>query len=379
MGLHNHAIKLLWVIALAFVSCMDGEKNSNGTITLNEEGNQTIAAMEKNNTQTEAIPQLKYFYNTDSRNGMVTDRYPFPATWQQHNSGDFAFTGPNGIKVYGESARFFSYSNDPTTLQQFQMVGFNVKYPLTMNEAIDEFLVSHANTLNRKMVKKYPIPQLKEFYKNFDSMLFKVEQNQKQFDATAIEWVDPDGTRWLTVFNYQIEQGYNKVHWGFSASAIGAPAAIFEKAKQDYLNGLLNRQINPQWVNTMNQQDQYAIQKSNEAHARRQAEFKRGMDERQKQWEANQEGIANLQKQWEDNQESISRRNEMVSDAILGKVNIIDPASGDKSKIDNTNVRYWVNSQNKYIGTDTSYEDPNKNSYLNGETWREFKIDDYKQ
>ena len=378
MILKNHTLKYFWIIALAFVSCMDGEKNAKVANTSKKEEVKALAVMDKDNLQDEPIPQLKYFYNKDSRNGMVTDRYPFPATWQQHNSGDFAFTGPNGIMVYGESGRFFSYSNDPTTLQQFQMVGFNVKYPLSMNETIEEFLVSHANTLNRKMVKKYPIPQLKEFYKNFDSMLFKVEQNPKQFEATAIEWVDPDGTRWVTVFNYQIEQGYNKVHWSFSASAMGAPAAIFEQAKQDYLNGLLNRQINPQWIHTMNQQDQYTIQKSNEAHARRQAEFNRGVAERQKQWEANQENIANRQKQWEANQDAISKRNEMVSDAILGKVNIIDPASGDKTKIDNTNVHYWVNSQNKYIGTDKSYVDPNKNSYLNGETWREFKIDDYR-
>ncbi len=378
MSFHTYTVKFMCVVALAFFSCVDAERNVEENTATNDVTFSNSTAMEKTETPTEIIPQLKYFYNKDSRNGMVTDRYPFPATWQQHNSGDFAFTGSNGIKVYGESGRFFSYSNDPTTLQQFQMVGLHVKYPLSMNETIEEFLVSHANTLNRKMVKKYPIPQLKEFYKNFDSMLFKVEQNPKQFEATAIEWVDPDGTRWVTVFNYQIEQGYNKVHWSFSASAMGAPAAIFEQAKQDYLNGLLNRQINPQWIHTMNQQDQYTIQKSNEAHASRQAEFNRGVAERQKQWEANQENIANRQKQWEANQDAISKRNEMVSDAILGKVNIIDPASGDKTKIDNTNVHYWVNSQNKYIGTDKSYLDPNKNSYLNGETWREFKIDDYR-
>ncbi|WP_432412507.1 hypothetical protein [Rasiella sp. SM2506] len=362
MGFYNQVVKILWILALAFVSCVDGEKNSNST--LNEEGSQTIAAMDKKDVQIETIPQLKYFYNTDKRNGMATERIPFPANWEQHNSGEFAFTGPNGIKVYGEGGQYYSYSNDPLMMELYQRTGVHVKYPMNMEETINEVLMPIAKKLNRKMVKKYPIPQLLEGYKNFSGMIFKVAQNPTQFNATAIEWVDPDGTRWVTVFFYQLEQGKNDVLWGFQAGAVGAPSAYFEQAKQDYLNGMLNKQINPQWINTMNQQTAYTIQKSEEAHAKRQAEFKRGMAERQKQWEANQDAI--------------SRRNEMVSDVILGKVNIIDPDSGVKTKIDHNNNRYWVNSQNKYIGTNNSYDDPNKNYYLNGETWREFKIDDYK-
>lgn len=375
MDLHHHAVKILWVVALAFVSCMNGEKNNNGT--LNEEGNQTIAAMEKNNTQTKAIPQLKYFYNKDTRNGMAIERIPFPANWKQNNSGEFAFTGPNGIKVYGEGGQYYSYSNDPMMMELYQRTGVEMKYPLTMEQTIEEVLMPVAKKVNRKLVKKYPIPQLLEGYKTFEAMIYKTEQNPKQFNATAIEWVDPDGTQWITVFYHHIEQGQNDVLWGFTAGAMGAPSNYFAQAKQDYLNGMLNKQINPQWIHTMNQQTQNTIQKSEEAHARRQAEFKRGVAERQKQWEANQEAIANRQKQWEANQDAISRRNEMVSDVILGKVNIIDPASGVKTKVDHNSNRYWVNSQNKYIGTNTSYDDPNKNSYLNGETWREFKIDDY--
>jgi cell wall-associated NlpC family hydrolase len=247
-----------------------------------------------------------------------------------------------------------------------------------MDQAIDEFLVSKANPINRKLVKKYPIPQLMEFYKTFDGMLFKVEQNPKQFDATAIEWVDPDGTRWITVFNYQMEQGYNFANWGFQLSAMGAPDKYFEQAKMDYLNGLLNRQINPQWISTMNQQTEYTIRKSNEAHQQREAEFKRGVAERQKQWEANQEFIVAQQKNWENRLEARSRTQEHIADVILGKTNIIDPETGEKSKIDHTSNHYWVNSRNEYVGIDASYVDPNKSAFLNNRTWREFKIDDYR-
>jgi len=369
--------KLIGLAALLFVSCMNGEKNPLQNTAGIDEGNNNLTAIEKT-SNTEKIPKLKYFYNTDSRNGMVTERIPFPKEWQQHKGGEFAFTGPNGIKVYADGGRFFSYTNDPTLLQLYHSTGINVKYPLTMDQAIDEFLVSQSNTINRKMVKKYPISQLMEFYKTFDSMLFKVEENPKQFQATAIEWEDPDGTRWITVFNYQIEQGNNTVNWGFQAGAMGAPAQYFETAKQDYLNGLLNRQINPQWLSFMNKQSEYTIRKSNAAHAQREAAFKRGVAERQKQWEANQDFIANRQRNWEAGLEARSKTQEHIADVLLGKTNIIDPETGDKSKIDHTNNHYWVNSKNEYVGIDESYVDPNKSAFLNNRTWREFKIDDYK-
>lgn len=378
MILYNHTIKFTWFVVLIFISCMDGERKAQVDTTTIKSSENNIAALEKQENQTDTIRQLKYFYNIEKSNGWATERIPFPATWVQHDSGDFAFTGPNGIRVYGGFGRGFSYSNDPTMMQLYQATGTEVKYPLNMEQTIEEFLMPIANKLNRKLVKKYPIPQLLEGHKNFYGMMYKVEPTQTQFDATALEWVDPDGTQWVTIFFYHLDQARNSIMWGFIGGAMGAPAAYFEKAKQDYLNGLLNKQINPQWMNAMNQKTEFAIRQSNEAHAQREAEFKRGMAQRQQQWEANQQSISNKQKQWEANQEAISRRNEMVSDAILGKVNIVDPESGSRHKIDNTSNRYWVNSQNKYIGTNTTYDDPNKNSFVNGETWREFKIDDYR-
>ena len=374
-------LSALGILVLAFMSCIKSKKESAENQLVNDMQITGIAQKRdvvENNVKSTPAPRLKYFYNTDSRNGMVTERIPFPKEWQQHKGGEFAFTGPNGIKVYGERGAFFSYTNDPTMLQLYKQTGIKVKYPLTMDQTIDEFIVLQANTINRKMVRKYPIPQLMDFYKTFDGMLFKVEQNPKQFDATAIEWVDPDGTRWITVFNYQLEQSSDYVNWGFQAGAMGAPPQYFEQAKKDYLNGLLNRQINPDWLNTMNQQTEYAIRKSNQVHQQREAEFKRGVAQRQKIWEADQEIRAKNQAQWEAGLEARSRRQEHIADVLLGKTNIIDPETGESSKIDHTSNHYWVNSRNEYVGIDESYIDPAKNAFLNNRTWREFKIDDYR-
>ena len=118
----------------------------------------------------------------------------------------------------------------------------------------------------------------------YDGLLFKINQTPKQYEAWGVEWQDPDETRWLTVFHYQIEQPNNNVFWSWQASAIGAPAAYFEEAKIDYLSGLINRQINTDWIRKMNQQTEYTIRKSEELNQRRIAEFKATSAERRREW-----------------------------------------------------------------------------------------------
>jgi hypothetical protein len=322
--------------------------------------------------------RISYFNTIDTRNGMVIERYPFPHTWQKQTQGEFAYTGPNGIKVYSDKGMRYAYTTDPTTLQQYQYVGMQVKYPMTIDQVIENELMVNANALNRKMTKKYPLPQILQFDQNLDKMLFKVEQNPKQMDVLGIEWVDPDGTKWLTVLHYELEQGYNNVFWNYRASAIGASPAYFEQAKLDYLNGLLNRQINTQWISAMNQQNEYTIRKSNEAHAKREAEFKRGVAQRQSQWESDLQLREKNQQQWENNLEAKSRSQEHISDVILGKTNIVDQSTGERSKVDHNSDYYWVNSDGKYVGTDDYKYDPNKDDFINNRTWKEYKIDDYR-
>ncbi len=271
---------LFFALSQTVLSCKDVAK-SNGKIAPFDDGvastetttKSTVKSDDDRSMNVSETPRLQYFYDHDSRSGMTIVRYPFPADWQQPETGEFRYTGPNGVKVYGEGGKSFVFSNDQSNVQMYQMTGMNVRYPLTMNEVIYEFFVPVANRVNRKIVKKYPIPQIMEFYNNYDAMLFKVESYPKQFEATAIEWVDPDGTRWITILNYAIENCPNQVFWSYQAGAMGAPAKYFEKAKQDYLNGMLNRQINPQWIKTMNQEDQRTIQRSNAAHEQRMARF----------------------------------------------------------------------------------------------------------
>lgn len=355
---------VVFVVAL-FYSCLSQSKEKN-----NEGPNESITEMtastskEAQNNKEPKTKTLKYFDEVDQASGTVIERYPFPADWQEHNSGEFKYTGPNNVRVYAENGATYAYSNDPTFMQQYQAVGYPVKFPLTADQTIEEILVSIGNTINRKMTKKYPLKQIEDYDRMYDSMLFKINATPTHIEAWAIEWEDPDHTKWLTVFHYQITQPNNNVFWSYQASAIGAPAAYFEEAKRDYLNGLINRQVNTDWIMKMNQQNEYAIRKSEELNQRRIAEFKATSAERRRGWEKIQE--------------ERSLATEKYNDFLTDRVNIIDPNTTSKYKIDNTSNHYWINTEGEYIGTEKYYDDPNKNDYLNNTTWRPLQIDDYK-
>jgi len=368
-------IKLICILVSIFPlsnSCLSSSKDQESHFLETGMAREN-ANSENNNGESTTIdnptPRLKYFNIVDTQNGMVIERLPFPEKWQKHTSGEFAYTGPNGIKVLGERGMNYAFSNDPYTLQLYQSTGMQVAQPLTIEQVVEQVLVPYGNSINRKKTKTYPLNQIADFYKNFDAMLFKVDQNPKHFKAIGIEWIDPDGTKWLTVLHHYVEQGPNHIYWGFAGSAIGAPSAYFEEAKIDYLNGLINRQLNPKWISSMNQQSEYTIRKSNEAHAQREAAFKRGVAERQKQYEANLELRERNQKQWEASLDAKDRRQERISDYILGKTNVKDPTSGERYKIDPTHDHYWINTHGEYVGSDNYKYDPNKDDFINNRTW----------
>lgn len=371
-------LSFIFICAIIFHSCLSSSKADNGE-AINGSGTATngIENQEDSYKMENSKKRLHYFYVKDTRNGMVIERLPFPETWQQHTNGEFAYTGPNGVKVYGEKGMNYVYSNDPTTLQLYQATSMQVQYPLSIEQVIDQIFVPYGNSINRKITKTYPLNQITDFYKNFDALLFKVDQNPKQIKALGIEWIDPDGTKWLTVLHHYVEQASDHISWGYAGSAIGAPSAYFDEAKINYLNGLINRQINPQWISTMNQQTEYTIRKSNEAHAQREAAFIRGMEERQKQYEANLASRERNQKQWEASQDANAQRQERISDYILGKTNVKDPNTGERYKIDPTNDHYWINTHGEYVGSDNYKYDPNKDDFINNRTWNKLKMDNW--
>lgn len=330
---------------------------------INENGNK---AMAQNNS-------IQYFNTVDSQNGIVMSRIPFPADWKKETGGQYAFTGPNGIKVHNERGSNFMFSNDPQTNQMYQQSGMQVQFPKSIDQVINEGFMEYANKINRKLVRKYPLPQFAAWDKQFDDQLYKSMPSQKTFNVMGLEWRDPDGTSFLTILHHIVSHDQYGGYWGITYSILETPENIFEETKTQYINGLLNQQINPQWIQTVNQKDMQLAQQSNAGHQQRMADIKSFGDNNTANYNSRMAAMNQNMETWRANQAAGDRNQEQFVDYINGNTNVNDPNTGQSYKVEAGAKQYWMNSNGEYIKSDNSLYDPNLDQNTNNQTWTEYE------
>ncbi len=316
---------------------------------------------------------MKYFNTIDSRNGIVMSRIPLPSSWQKQNGGDYLYTGPNGIKIHGERGGSFIFSKDPQMNQMYQQSGMQVQLPKSIEQVINEGFMEYANKINRKLVRKYPMPQIAAWDKQFDDQLYKSMPSQKTFTVMGLEWRDPDGTSFLTILHHFVSYDQYGGYWGITYSVLEASEGAFEPAKAHYINGLLNQQINPQWLQAVNQKDMQVAQQSNAAHQERMANIKSFGDQNTARFNDRMAAMDQNMASWRANQAASDRNQEQFVDYIYGNTNVSDPNTGQTYKVEAGANQYWMNNQGEYIKSDNSLYNPNLDQNINNQTWTEYE------
>lgn len=316
---------------------------------------------------------IKYFDLMDSQSGMVMAKVPFPSTWKKQSQGDYTFTSPNGIKIYKEGSSMFMFSNDQQMNSMYEQSGMKVQFPKSVEQVINESFIPYGNKINRKLVKKYPIPQLANWDKQFDNQLYKSMPSQKTFTVMGLEWRDPDGKSFLTVLHHFVSNDNYGGYWSISYSILEAPENEFAKAKRQYLNGLINQKINPQWIQASNQRDMLAAQQSNESHQIRMANIKASGNQSTANHNARMAAMDQDMESWRSNQASDDRNHQRTIDNIRGNTNVSDPNTGKTYKVETGADQYWMNDQGEYIKSDNSLYNPNQDQNINNQNWTEYE------
>jgi len=362
----------LLCISILFTSCLnniaeekDFEENFSEEYTAENDEN-TNGDIARND-------DIKYFSIIDSRNGMVKAQVPFPSSWQKHNEGEYNYTGPDGIKIYSERVAMYMFSNDQNTNYSYQQSGMPIQFPKSIDQVINEGFMDYANKINRKLVKKYPMPQLAAWDKQFDDQLYKSLPSEKTFNVMGLEWRDPDGTSFLTILHHFVSHDNYGGYWGITYTVLEASEDAFEQAKTHYVNGLLNQQINPQWLQATNQKDMQIAQQSNAAHQTRMAGIKAIGDQSTANHNARMTAMDRNMESWRTNQAAGDRNHNQFIDNIHGNTNVSNPNTGSNYKVEAGANQYWMNDQNEYIKSDNSFYNPNLDQNINQQTWIEYK------
>lgn len=385
----SHFFYFLLAIIL-FSSCWQGQNNNDlddygyefENSILEDQGREEFAQndqsrdhMNTGNPTARDNGRIQNYQIKDTRNNMIIGTLPIPASWRTSSDPQVMFEGPDGVKVYKENGNFFSYSNDPYMNQVAQQTGQNVQPPKSIENVIKQDLIPLAQQQGATFVTSYPIPQLARFDETFDAKLWKYMPVRKQFNVVAAEFKHNNGKLSIVIVRHQVGQNQLGSTWGYVCNMMESDASTFKQAKQAYINGLINLQFNPQWIQACNQRDQQRAQQSNAGHQQRMAQIKAFGEQNTRNFNARSAASDAQYNSWREGQAASDAGQAAYVDGIWERQNMTN-GNGNTYKIDGYDNNVWMNQNNEYISTDNSNWNPNIDNATNNDTWNQLQSTD---
>ncbi|MFL0352018.1 hypothetical protein [Xanthomarina sp. GH4-25] len=369
------------VLAISLFSCGDNKEtlqvsefNSQNTIESYSENNESNQ-QERNNQN------IKYYEVMSKQFGIPVGSVPIPTTWKKSNNTqeNILFEGSNGVKVYNEQFSSFSYHNDPQRNQIMQQNGSAVQPLKSLENVINNDFKPFLLSKGIHFIKQYPLPQLAQFDKQFDSYLFKATPEQKQYQCMVTEWKDQNGNLSVGVIRYFITQytSIGGLDWGYTINSMEAPEAVFEEAKFAFINALINFQVNPQWVQVNNQYYAQMAQQNNARHQQRMAAIKSQGQQILANGRARSQAMDAQYNNWRNNQAASDRSHENYIDGIYDRQVVTNQNTGQEYKVDGYNSQVWMNNNNEYISNNNSLYNPNLDNTVNNQEWTQLETNGY--
>ena len=379
---------LIVLSALIFSSCQSASSDSSPTA--DEPGNsndpQAITTMEKH-AEMAQTPTTRFQYYRDQKSGLIQYRTPLPTDWLMHQepNAPYFITGPHGLKVSQPQMEEYGYSQDPFTLQSLQMTGKQISPVYSLEQILEQHLKPSAQSQGYTFIQAYPLPKVQAFWDKFAAGMLQTGTH-RQYHVMGSEWKDAGGNHSLMVQVQSITQKGASILWSLTTTELEAPASHFEEAKNAYLDGIAQTELNPQWQEYMNGKLMGQIRENNAFWAQKSAESAQAHQQRMAAIQARGQASRSIGNTYSEildiNHAGYLNRSSMVDagqantvDMIHQQVIISNPGTGESYKVADDSRYYWVNKRGEYIGTNNSLYDPRIDNKINGEGWEPFQID----
>jgi hypothetical protein len=381
------SILYLILTTILCLSCIQEKENTDfadidfDSETYIEEVKNEIENFEPQKTKKPQAASIKAYKVMSQKFGIPVGSMPIPASWKviENKKENVLFESEEGVKVYGEQFASFYFSNNQEQNYYAQQGGSKIKPIKSIDRVINEDLKPFLESKGLKYLGQFALPQLAQFDTRFDSYLFKSSPEQRQYQCVVTEWEDGKGNKSAGIIRYFIAQytTLGGVDWGYTVNAMEARERVYETAKKDFINSLVNFQINPKWVQTNNQYYAQLTQQSSAGHQQRMAALK-----------AQGQAIINNGNTYssiiDSNHESWKRRNGMqdaghannINSGIWERNTVSNPNTGQQYQVEGHNNYYYGNGNNEYIGTNDALYNPNIDNSMNHQNWTQLEIED---
>lgn len=336
--------------AILFVSCINSATKPETAALLSE--NQSAFQKQKR--------AIKYFPIPDLQQNMLLAVMPIPTDWKlsDKKAENVFLESPKGVKTFYTLGNEFMYSNNNYINDSFRQMGFETKPPQPFDQVLEE-LKGYASKGGAALTNQYELTQLAQSDKNLDQLLFKSSPEQKTFRVVATEWIDDKGILSIVIIHYYVAYCEMSMYWGYNMESMEAPKDYFPTARRDYINALINVQINPQWIQTRNQKVKQQAQQQMAGHQQRMAALRSQGDQ-----------IIAAGKQHD---AMTTRTHQKFMDGLNDRVSITNPSNGQSYKVDLGSNHYWINDNNQLITSDNANYNPNGDLNTNS-IWIEAQI-----
>ncbi|MDY0088928.1 MAG: hypothetical protein RBR78_01030 [Flavobacteriaceae bacterium] len=370
--------KMVVIFCAVFIqiNCIENKAQNNGSANKESNTNSPIKGDKKSASENSWERLVMHPYK-DSK-GTVILEMPFPATWNiKENSkpGEVRITGSKGIKVINYSYQSFAYSPDPQIQQIYQQSGQQMRMmPNSIDELIQQDFVPWGKQNGLQFVKHYEIPEISKIDNWYDDQLFKVTPPQKKIVAIGTEWKKNNGNPVFLLIRLNSNQESGMLFWNYSCSSMEADKDYFEMAKKQLIFGIANAHYNPEPIIEYNRLE---AQKVNQSWAA----FNQKMAANQAAFQAQQRDFVNrsnavndaIMSGWKERDRASDKSHERFVDAITERTNTVNTTTGTYQKVESGYNQYWMNSDGKYISTNSHTYDPNLDNNMNNQNWQKLE------
>ena len=357
-------------------SCIEhGQKADREIAKDAEEGEKTVQDTDKT-TAGDKWERLVMVPFKDNK-GQVIVEMPFPSSWKMHgkvSSGEPHITGPKGTKVIDYPMQSYMYSSDPQLQQIYSQNGQQMRPMPGIDELIRQDFVPWGNQNGLQFVSHHEIPEIARIDNWYDDQLFKVASPKKEIRAIGTEWKKSNGDPFFLLIRLNATEMMGTLTWSYFCSSLESRNDYYEQAKMQLIFAIANAYYNPEPIMEYNRMEAEKVNQSWSAFNKRMADNQAAFQAQQRDF-VNRSNAVNdaIMGGWRERNNASDIAHERFVDAITERTNTYNSATGTYQKVESGYNQYWMNSDGKYISTNSHTYDPNLDEALNKQQWDKLK------
>ncbi len=306
--------------------------------------------------------------------GTVVVEMPFPSSWKLHGkvqSGQPHITGPKGTQVIDYPLQSYLYPTDPQLQQIYRQSGQPMRpMPSSIDELIQQDFVPWGERNGLRFVSYEEIPEIARIDNWYDDQLFKVAPPKKQLHAIGTEWTKGNGDPFFLLIRLNATEMLGTLTWSYWCSSLESSKAHYGLAKKQLVFAIANAHYNPEPIMEYNRIEAQKVNQSWAAFNQRMAANQAAFQAQQRDF-VNRSNAVNeaIMGGWRARNAASDASHERFVDAITERTNTYNAATGTHQKVESGYNQYWMNSDGKYISTNSHTYDPNLDEGLNNQRW----------